>query len=158
MLLAALVLIAMVLILVSVLSVSDNLIQIEAKKRGIDTQKKNMSIFPRFSDLFGKPAPNFADPAKFHNITRGHNIKLAGQASGPIMKGMATRYAVKPTDYRGIAPIPKLEVATGDEVKAGDVLFHDKQNIDIKFVAPVSGEVVEAVSYTHLTLPTIYSV
>ena len=143
MLLAALVLIAMVLILISVLSVSDNLIQIEAKKRGIDTRKKNMSIFPRISDLFGKPAPDFADPAKFHNISKGHDIKLAGHASGPIIKGMATRYAVKPTDYRGIAPITKLEVAQGDEVKAGDGLFYDKQNPEIKFVAPVSGEVVE---------------
>lgn len=143
MLLAALLLIAMILILVSVLSVSDNLIQIEAKKRGIDTQRKNMSIFPRFSDMFGKPAPDFADPSKFHHLSQGHDIKLTGAATGPRVKGMAARYAVKPTDWRGIAPIPKMVVTEGDDVKAGDVLFYDKMNPDIKFVAPVSGEVVE---------------
>ncbi len=143
MLIAALLLISVVLILSSVLSVSDNLIQIEAKKQGIDTRKNNLSIFPNFSDIFGKPAPKFADKSKFHNLKAGHDIKLAGAASGPIVAGTASRYAIKPTDYRGIAPIPKMEVAVGDVVKAGEAIFYDKGNPDIKYVAPVSGEIVE---------------
>ena len=142
MLIAALLLIAVVLILASVLSVSDNLIQIEAKKQGIDTRKKNLSIFPSFSNIFGKPAPSFADPSKFHNLKKGHDIKLVGEATG-LVQGKASRFALKPTDYRGIAPIPKMEVEVGDEVKAGDPIFFDKSNPDIKYVAPVSGELVE---------------
>jgi Na+-transporting NADH:ubiquinone oxidoreductase subunit A len=42
-----------------------------------------------------------------------------------------------------LAPIPKVTVEVGDEVKAGDVIFHDKKLAHIKFVAPVSGEIVE---------------
>jgi len=141
--LAALLIIAVILILAAVLSVSDNLIQIEAKKLGVDTKKRNMSIFPDLSALASKPAPSFAAPGKFHRLRKGHDIKLVGAAQGPVIKGAVTRYAVKPTDYRGIAPIPKLEVVVGDEVKAGDVLFYDKMNPEIFFVAPVSGEVVE---------------
>jgi len=143
MLLAALLLIAVVLILSSVLSVSDNLIQIEAKKHGIDTQKNNLSIFPNLGNLLGKPAPKFADKTKFHNLKAGHDIKLVGSATGPVTEGGASRYALKPTDYRGNAPIPKMEVAVGDSVKAGEVVFYDKGNPDIKYVAPVSGEIVE---------------
>jgi len=143
MLITAILLIAVVLILASVLSVSDNLIQIEAKKQGIDTQKTNMSLYPRISELFGKSAPSFASSSKFHQLRKGHDIKLSGGAEGPVMKGLSTRYAIKPTDYRGIAPIPKMLVAEGDEVKAGDEIFYDKQSPEVKFVAPVSGEIVE---------------
>lgn len=143
MLLAALLLIAVVLILASVLTVSDNLIQIEAKKHGIDTVKNNLSIFPDMSNIAGKPAPSFADKANFHNLKKGHDIKLAGKATGVNNSISVSRYAMKPTDFRGIAPIPKMEVAVGDEVKAGEPIFFDKQSPDIKHVAPVSGEIVE---------------
>ena len=143
MLLAALLLIAVVLILASVLTVSDNLIQIEAKKHGIDTVKNNLSIFPDMSNIAGKPAPSFADKANFHNLKKGHDIKLAGKARGVNNSISVSRYAMKPTDFRGIAPIPKMEVAVGDEVKAGEPIFFDKQSPDIKHVAPVSGEIVE---------------
>ena len=44
-------------------------------------------------------------------------------------------------------------VSTGDDVAVAESV---KAASDI--YAPVSGEVIEAVSYTHLTLPTIYSV
>lgn len=143
MLLAALLMIAVVLILASVLSVSDNLIQIEAKKQGVDTKNNNLSIFPNFGDLFGKKAPKFADKSKFHNLKAGHDIKLVGSASGAVETVTTARYAIKPTDYRGIAPIPKMEANVGDIVKAGDVIFYDKMSPEIKYVAPVSGEIVE---------------
>ena len=41
-----------------------------------------------------------------------------------------------------MSPIPKVEVEVGDEVKAGDVLFYDKKRPEIKYVSPVSGEIV----------------
>ena len=143
MLLAALLLIAVVLILASVLTVSDNLIQIEAKQHGIDTEKNNLSIFPSLGNLVGKPAPDFADKKAYHNLSKGHDIKLAGKATNTTDSVSVSRFALKPTDYRGIAPIPKMEVAVGDEVKAGEPIFFDKQSPDIKYVAPVSGELVE---------------
>ncbi|MBR1643756.1 MAG: Na(+)-translocating NADH-quinone reductase subunit A [Bacteroidales bacterium] len=52
-------------------------------------------------------------------------------------------YAVKPTDYVGVAP--KLQVKVGDTVKAGTVLFFDKNNEQARFVSPVSGTVEDIV-------------
>jgi len=143
MLIAALVAIAVVLLLASVLSVSDNLIQIEAKKRGIDTRKRNLSLIPNFGDIFGKRPPAHVGSSHFHNLTKGHDIKLVGATEGHAIPANATRYAIKPGNYRGNAPIPKLVVAVGDTVKAGEEVFFDKSNPDIKYVAPVSGEVIE---------------
>ena len=48
-------------------------------------------------------------------------------------------YAVKPTDFVGL--VPKLLVAEGDRVSAGDALFCDKNDDRIRFVSPVDGEV-----------------
>lgn len=143
MLLAALVAVGVLLILFSIYSISDNLIQIEAQKEGIDTKKNNLSLMPSLGDLFGKPAPANAEPGKFHHLKKGHDIRLAGSASGPIRNANVSRYALRPTDYRGIAPIPKMDAQVGDEVKAGQAIFYDKQTPDIKYVAPVSGEIVE---------------
>jgi len=143
MLIAALIVIGVLLVLASVFSISDNIIQIEAQKQGIDTRKKNMSIFPSFSELFGTPAPEYADKSTFHRLSKGFDIKLAGTAEGDVLNAEVSRYAVKPTDFRGIAPIPKLEVQEGQEVSAGEALFFDKSDPEIKYVAPVSGEVVE---------------
>jgi len=42
-----------------------------------------------------------------------------------------------------MSPIPKVVVAEGDEVKAGDTLFFDKKRPEIMYASPVSGEVVE---------------
>lgn len=74
-------------------------------------------------------------------ISKGVDIKLKGtaeQKSGSL--GLNT-VALKPTDFHGV--IPKLEVKQGAEVKAGSPVFYDKMNPEIKFVSPVSGEVVE---------------
>ncbi len=130
------------ILLASILSIADNLLQIEAKKSGIDTAKENMSLFPRIGDLFKKKAPSFAKD-NYHSLTKGHNIKLSGEAQGPVQDVHVNRFAIQPPNFRGIAPIPKMEVNIGDEVKAGDVLFHDKANPAIKYTSPVSGELVE---------------
>jgi len=143
MLITALVIIVVLLVLASVFSISDNILQIEAQKYGIDTTKKNLGIFPSLGELFGSPAPEYVEKAHFHRLSKGHDILLSGKAEGDIIEAPVTRYAVKPGDYRGIAPIPKLEVEEGAEVKAGDALFFDKSDPEIKYVAPVSGELVE---------------
>ena len=143
MLITALVLIVILLVLASVLSVSDNMIQIEAQNQGIDTSTNNLGIFPSLSEMISSPVPDYADKSKYHRLSKGYDIKIAGKANEEISSASVSRYAVKPGNYRGIAPIPKMEVVEGDEVKAGEALFFDKSNPSIKYVAPVSGEVVE---------------
>jgi Na+-transporting NADH:ubiquinone oxidoreductase subunit A len=77
-----------------------------------------------------------------HNIkiNRGLNISLNGMAVLQTAdSSTSTHYAVKPSDFVGL--IPKLAVKVGFPVKAGTILFNDKQNPDIKFTSPVSGVV-----------------
>lgn len=86
--------------------------------------------------------PGFVLGNSVHVLKKGFDIKLEGNPSSVITDKTVTRFAIQPPNYRGIAPIPKLEVAEGQEVKAGDPLFFDKSNPQIKYVAPVSGEVI----------------
>lgn len=143
MLITSLIVIVVLLVLASVFSISDNILNIEAQRYGIDTAKQNVGIFPSIGDLFGKPVPEYADKSSFHRLNRGHDILLAGPAQGPVKNADINRFALKPGDFRGIAPIPKMELEEGAEVKAGDALFFDKSNPEIKYVSPVSGELIE---------------
>lgn len=79
--------------------------------------------------------------ASYHKLKEGFDIKILGIPEPKIETYRASSYAVNPKDLIGISPIPKFEVEVGDEVKAGDVLFYDKKNPDVKYTAPVSGEV-----------------
>ena len=73
-------------------------------------------------------------------LRKGLNLNLAGKAAEVLrdVKPSET-YALVPDDYHGVTP--KVVVKPGDKVKAGDVLFYDKNIPAIKFVSPVSGEV-----------------
>ncbi|MFT7591587.1 MAG: Na+-transporting NADH:ubiquinone oxidoreductase subunit A [bacterium] len=82
--------------------------------------------------------------SKVIKIKKGKDINLVGaalQTTAP--RTVSSSFAIKPTDFKNL--IPKLVVKAGEEVKAGDVLFHDKTNPDVKFTSPVSGEVAEVV-------------
>lgn len=139
-----LIIVGVILLLWAVIAIVDNLMQIEAGKAGINTEKTNMSLFPKFGDLFSNKAPSFAKGHDFIKLRKGFDIKLAGAAPAAIEDAKSvTRHSVIPYNFRGLAPIPKVVVQAGDEVLAGDVLFFDKSNPDVKFVAPVSGEIVE---------------
>ncbi|MFT4521179.1 MAG: Na+-transporting NADH:ubiquinone oxidoreductase subunit A [Bacteroidia bacterium] len=82
--------------------------------------------------------------SKVFRIKKGKDIPLDGLAAKSLQGNkMPSSAALKPTDFRNL--IPKLEVKAGMEVKAGDVLFYDKSNPQIKFTSPVSGEVAEVV-------------
>ncbi len=82
--------------------------------------------------------------SKFIKINRGLNIKLAGEAGKSITTlPIAEIFAIKPIDFTGLSP--KLLVREGDEVKSGTALFYDKNNENIKFCSPVSGEIIEIV-------------
>lgn len=74
-------------------------------------------------------------------LKKGLDLSLAGQAKGFVQdNSSSTTFAIKPTDFIGV--IPKLSVKVGDEVKAGEPLFYNKDNESVKFCSPVSGEIV----------------
>lgn len=82
--------------------------------------------------------------SKVIRLKKGLDIKLNGEAEKTVHEVTECKFcAIKPTDFRAITP--KLAIKTGDEVKAGDVLFADKTNPDIRFTAPISGT-VEAIN------------
>ena len=136
-LLAIVVLIAFFIII----RVSDNLVGIEADKSGVDSENAGLTSFPGVRDLFRKNSPAYVK-GRFVALKQGHNILLEGKANGPAVAGHANTYAVQPSNFRGMSPIPKVEVEVGDTVKAGDHLFFDKKHPDVKHVSPVSGEVI----------------
>ncbi len=143
-LLISLIAVGVALLVFAVLSLADNLIQIEGKKAGIDPKKTNLGIYPNLSEIFSKKAPTYIeDGAGFYLFKKGHDLKLAGSPSDEIKTIHTNRYAIKPTDFNGISPIPKVMVEVGAEVMAGDPLFFDKKRPEIIYVSPVSGEVVE---------------
>lgn len=75
-------------------------------------------------------------------VRKGVNIRLKGSADKVVSDAPAeSTYAIRPTDFPGI--IPKMNLKEKAEVKAGTVLFHDKNNEKIKFTSPVSGEIAE---------------
>ena len=77
-------------------------------------------------------------------IKKGLNINLVGAAEKTTSKAVSSNvYALNLDDFHGITP--KMLVKEGEEVKAGEPLFYDKQQQDMHFVSPVSGELVEIV-------------
>lgn len=82
--------------------------------------------------------------SKVIKLKKGLDIKLNGEAEKTVVQAAAcATYALKPTDFRALTP--RLAVKAGDVVKAGDSLFTDKANPDVKFTSPVSGTVSDVV-------------
>jgi len=81
--------------------------------------------------------------SKFVKLKKGFNINLSGAAKKKIVDSITPNvFALKPSDFLGLER-PKLSVAEGDTVKAGSPLLFDKVRPEVKFTAPVSGEVIE---------------
>ncbi|MBV7269797.1 Na(+)-translocating NADH-quinone reductase subunit A [Winogradskyella luteola] len=75
-------------------------------------------------------------------IKKGLDIKLVGEAEKTKENAIISNfYAIRPEDFHSI--IPKLVAKEGTRVKAGETLFYNKDNEEMKFVSPVSGEVTE---------------
>lgn len=75
-------------------------------------------------------------------IKKGLDIKLVGAAQKELDSAPASQfYYVRPEDFHSI--IPKLVAREGTRVKAGETLFYNKSVEAMKFVSPVSGEIVE---------------
>ncbi len=136
--------VAAVLFLGLVLQVSDNLLAIEAKRIGADRTGANFSIWPTVGELFTPRRPEFVEENdRLTYLRRGHNIKLEGEPAGQAITDAQVRtFALQPPNFTGVMPIPKMLVGVGDQVKAGDPVFFDKKTPNVKYVAPVSGEIV----------------
>ena len=77
-------------------------------------------------------------------LRKGLNINLQGKAEEKRMQLKSNgQYALVPDDFEGVTP--KVVVKEGDQVKAGDALFVNKQYPEVKFASPVSGTVREVV-------------
>lgn len=75
-------------------------------------------------------------------LTKGFDINLDGSAVKLMGDTPAvSTYAIKPADFHGFKP--KVLAKEGTEVKAGTPIVYDKNNDQVMFCAPVSGEVVE---------------
>ncbi len=80
--------------------------------------------------------------SKVIKLKQGLDINLAGEAQKVVAQTVtASEISLKPSDFACFKP--HLEVKVGDKVKAGSVLFTDKNNPEICFCSPVSGEVTE---------------
>ena len=77
-------------------------------------------------------------------IRKGLNINLVGAAEQTTSKAVTSNvYALNLEDFHGITP--KMLIKQGEEVKAGEPLFYNKNKEEMHFVSPVSGELVEIV-------------
>jgi Na+-transporting NADH:ubiquinone oxidoreductase subunit A len=75
-------------------------------------------------------------------IKKGLNINLVGGAEATTSKAVASNvYTIRLDDFHGLTP--KMILREGSEVKAGEPLFFNKAYPAMKFVSPVSGELVE---------------
>ena len=137
-----LVAVAIVLLLGLVVQVSDNLLAIEAKNSGLAKSRTNFSLFPGWKEIIAPKLPDYVNGSPVTVLRRGHDIYLEGEASARLETAEVSHFAIQPTNFIGISPIPKLLVEVGDEIKAGDLIFFDKKKPEIKYASPVSGEVV----------------
>jgi Na+-transporting NADH:ubiquinone oxidoreductase subunit A len=75
-------------------------------------------------------------------IKKGLDIKLKGVAEKVKENAILSNfYTIKPEDFHNV--IPKLIAKEGAKIKAGETIFYDKSNEAVKFVSPVSGEIIE---------------
>ncbi len=75
-------------------------------------------------------------------IKKGLDIKLKGEAEKTTEKAIISNfYKIRPDDFHGV--IPKLIAKQGAKVKAGEPIFYDKSDESVKFVSPVSGEIID---------------
>ncbi|MBT1451095.1 Na(+)-translocating NADH-quinone reductase subunit A [Glaciecola sp. XM2] len=75
-------------------------------------------------------------------IKKGLDLPIQGAPEQTITDTVtASKVAILGQEYIGMRPT--MHVQVGDVVKKGQILFEDKKNPGVKFVAPASGEVVE---------------
>lgn len=77
-------------------------------------------------------------------VKQGYNIPLAGTPERElVVVPQPKQVAVQATDFRNLRP--QMKVEPGDQVKIGSVLFTDKKQPDVRFLAPAAGKVNDVV-------------
>lgn len=77
-------------------------------------------------------------------IKKGLNINLVGAAEQTTIQAISSNvYALNLDDFHGVTP--KMLLKEGAELKAGEPIFFNKNEESMRFVSPVSGELVEIV-------------
>ena len=75
-----------------------------------------------------------------HRVTRGLRLPLAGDPEQVIDRPfIVSRVALVADDYVGLRPT--MQVAVGDDVRRGQVLFEDKKLPGVRFTSPADGRV-----------------
>lgn len=75
-------------------------------------------------------------------IKKGLDIKLVGEAEKKTENAIKSKYfSLRPEDFHGVTP--KLLFKEGAQIKAGEAIFYDKSNEEVKFASPVSGTLLE---------------
>ncbi len=78
-------------------------------------------------------------------LKKGFDLNITGKPDNKLLTSETPEtFALKPTDFKGLSR-PKLLVAEGDNVKAGTPIMYDKEQEEVKFVSPVSGEIVKII-------------
>lgn len=143
------VIVVLLLFVFILLTMGESVVKISAGKAGNDTE--DYSVLPTSVDeVLGKSKGKATYiPAKdsVTNLKRGFDISLVGKAQvgDGIERVRVANYAIKPKDFLGMAPIPKILVEEGGRVKAGDALFFDKNAPEVIYAAPISGTVTSIV-------------
>ncbi len=137
------------LVMILVLYVgSDRLLDISAERvRGAGhDDDEDVSLIPSVEEMVkdNSTRPSYLNGSSVVKLKSGFDIKMQGRAykeNGGLIH--TSTYAVKPKDFIGMSPIPKVMVEEKTSVKAGDQLFFDKKRPEIFYTAPVSGELIE---------------
>lgn len=133
--------------IVVIATIAEGLVKIAAKHHGEDPEKYGVlpNDLPSMLNRGGGSPSYVSQSDHYVNLKKGFDIKLLGEASleHGIKSVHSSTYALKPKDFIGMMPIPKVVVAEGESLKAGDVLFYDKKRPEIKYAAPVSGEMLK---------------
>ncbi len=102
---------------------------------------KTVLIIRKFARIF-RQLIHYIPMSNDIKIKKGLDIKLKGNAERALSNAIVSKYyTIRPEDFHGV--IPKLIAKEGSRVKAGEPVFFDKSNEDIKFASPVSGEIIE---------------
>jgi Na+-transporting NADH:ubiquinone oxidoreductase subunit A len=132
------------ILLVIIVMVADRLMRVTATQTGADKTGENYSVFPRLEEIFSSSKSYATSASSITKLKKGYDIPLAGEAEKVVGETAApVRYAIKPTDFQGMSPIPKVMVEIEGTVKAGDPIFYDKKRPEVKFCSPVSGQLIE---------------
>lgn len=135
----------MIMVVFMAAILGDKIIKLSASKNLGNEAETRFGLFPSTTEIIPTETHPVAGLAKdVIKLKKGFDIKLKGKTAKEINSSfVSSTFSVKPTDFHGLQPIPKMLVAEGDKVKAGDLLFHDRKIDNVFFTSPVSGVVKE---------------